>query len=201
MSRGAGNAALRSDVTDGIIESVLDELAEVGYGKLSMDSVARRAGSGKAALYRRWQSKQEMVLDAVTTISTPTLSAETSGDLRTDLVDLVSSANDWLGGTRMSRILPDLLAEAKRNPDLAVALNRLAATRREHALRMINTAASRGEVAADADIEYAIDLMAGPIFWRICGRRQQTTPEFLERVVGTILHALAADPASTPRRV
>jgi AcrR family transcriptional regulator len=192
MSRGAGNTALRPDVTGGILESVLTELAEVGYGRLSMDSVARRAGSGKSALYRRWQSKEEMVLDALASISTPSPKRDTSTGLREDIREAVYGVNEWLSDARMSRIMPDLLAEAKRNPDLATALDRLAGNRRQHALSIINAAVARGDVAVDADIEYAIDLMAGPIFWRICGLRKETNVPFLDKVVDTILHTLGA---------
>ena len=186
----SGHRALRSDVTDGIIEAVLDELADVGYGRLSMDGVARRAKAGKAALYRRWSSKQEMVLDAVTTISVPAL-PETSGDLRTDVAALVRGVDEWISDPRMTRVLPDLLAEAVRNTDLADALTaRIGVTRRESGRVVIMAAIDRGEVRPDVDLEYALDLVAAPVFWRICGRRLPTTPEFLDRVVGTVLNAL-----------
>jgi AcrR family transcriptional regulator len=188
---GSFNAALKPEVTGGIIEAVLDELATVGYGRLSMDGVARRARAGKAALYRRWPSKQDMVLDVVTSISVPATETGSSGDLVADVVEIVQGVNDWLTDMRMSRILPDLLAEAKRSPELADALTtRLGITRREHAHTVIDAAISRGDVSADVDVEYAVDLMAGPIFWRICGLRQDTTPEFLDQVVDTVLHAL-----------
>lgn len=184
-------ASLRSTVTDGIIGAVLDELAAVGYGKLSMDGVARRAKAGKAALYRRWPSKQEMVLDAVTSISLPAVKSGSSGDLEADIVDLVHGVNEWLSDARMSRILPDLLAEAKRNPDLADALTaRIGVTRREYGHAVIDAAIARGVLRRDLDVEYALDLLAAPIFWRICGRREKTTPEFLDRVVDSVLHAL-----------
>ena len=188
-----GRAALKADVTDGIIEAVLDELADVGYGKLSMDGVARRARAGKAALYRRWPAKQDMVLDAVTRISLPVVVGGSSGDLVTDVVNLVQSVDDWLSNPRMARILPDLLAEAKRNPSLADALTeQVGVTRREYGHAMMREAVKRGELSADLDVEYALDLVAAPVFWRICGRRQDTTPEYLDRVVDTVLHALGA---------
>jgi AcrR family transcriptional regulator len=196
MTEGTGaerslKPTLRREVTDGIIAAVLDELADVGYGKLSMDGVARRARAGKAALYRRWPTKQDMVLDAVASISLPVRETLTSGDLVTDVVDIIHSVDNWLGESRMSRIMPDLLAEAKRNGELADALTaRLGVTRREYGHAVLEEARRRGELAADVDVEYALDLMAGPIFWRICGRRQNTTPEFLDLVVDTVLHAL-----------
>lgn len=193
-SRSA-RAALRSDVTDGILGAVLDELAAVGYGKLSMDGVARRARAGKAALYRRWPSKQDMVLDAVTSISLPAGKSTSSGALPADIADLVHGVNDWLSDPLMSRILPDLLAEAKRNTDLAAALTaRIAVSRREYGHLVIGAAIDRGELSPHVDVEYALDLVAAPIFWRICGRRQDTTPQFLDRVVDSVLHALGVEP-------
>lgn len=190
----SSKAALRSDVTDGIVEAVLDELAEAGYGKLSMDAVARRARAGKAALYRRWPSKQDMVLDVVTSISLPAATSVGSGDLVADVAELVHNVNAWLSDARMSRIMPDLLAEAMRNAALAAALTeRLGVARREYGRAVIDAAMARGDVRPDLDVEYALDLMAAPIFWRICGRRQHTTPQFLDRVVDSVLHTLGAE--------
>ena len=56
---------LREDVTDAIRSAVFDELAAVGYGRMSIEGIARRAGVGKAAVYRRWRSKLPLVLDTV----------------------------------------------------------------------------------------------------------------------------------------
>ncbi len=178
-------------MTDGIVEAVLDELADVGFGRLSMDGVARRARAGKAALYRRWPSKQEMVLDVVAVLSVPAAATVPSDDLVADVTALVAGVDAWLSDVRMSRILPDLLAEAMRNPELADALTRRVGTaRRGYGQAVIDAAIARGEVSPDVDSEYVLDLVAAPVFWRICGRRLKTGPEFLERVVDSVLHAL-----------
>ncbi|KMO82824.1 TetR-like C-terminal domain-containing protein [Mycolicibacterium chlorophenolicum] len=187
----ATKANLRAQVTDGIVEAVLDELADVGFGRLSMDGVARRARAGKAALYRRWPSKQEMVLDVVTELSVPMAATTPSDDLAADIAALVGGVDDWLTDARMSRILPDLLAEAMRNPGLAAALtDRLGAARRGYGQAVIDAAIARGEVSSDVDSEYVLDLVAAPVFWRFCGRREPTGPAFLDRVVDSVLHAL-----------
>lgn len=182
---------LRPQVTDGIVEAVLDELADVGFGRLSMDGVARRARAGKAALYRRWPSKQEMVLDVVAGLSIPAAETVPSDDLRSDVAALVAGVDAWLSDERMSRILPDLLAEAMRNPELADALTRRIGTaRRGYGQAVIDAAVARGEVRSDVDSEYVLDLIAAPVFWRICGRRQRTSPELLDRVVDSVVHAM-----------
>ena len=56
---------LQESVTAAITSAMFDQLAEVGYARMSMDAVARRAGVGKAALYRRWPCKQAMLIDLV----------------------------------------------------------------------------------------------------------------------------------------
>ena len=189
-------ATLRAGVTDGIVEAVLDELAAVGFGRLTMDGVARRARAGKAALYRRWSSKQEMVLEVVTTISVPMAETTPTEDLADDVARLVHGVADWLADARMSRIVPDLIAEAMRNPELAAALTeRLGSARRNYGQAVIDAAIARGEVSPDVDSEYVLDLIAAPVFWRTCGRREQTTPAYLDRVVGTVLRELGADAA------
>ncbi|WP_033329711.1 MULTISPECIES: TetR/AcrR family transcriptional regulator [Actinomadura] len=182
---------LSPELTVAITEAVLSELAEVGFGQLSMDGVARRARAGKSALYRRWPSKQEMVLDAVSSVSVPIADVRTSHDLRTVVTLLVESVDNWLSDDMNRRILPDLLAEALRNPDLGEALTtRIGLIRRTHYRRVLEERISTGEVDADADIEYALDLLAGPLFWRVCGRRQSSSPALRENVVQSVLDVL-----------
>ena len=65
----AGAAVLRVDITVAIRNAVMNELAEVGYGRLSIEAVARRAGVGKTAIYRRWNNKLEMVLEIVSDVA------------------------------------------------------------------------------------------------------------------------------------
>jgi len=66
-----GGARLRPELTDAMLTAALDQLEEFGYERLSMDQVARRAGVGKAALYRRWSGKLEMVVDALAGLRDP----------------------------------------------------------------------------------------------------------------------------------
>jgi AcrR family transcriptional regulator len=191
VSRRSPGGVLDAEVTAAILDAALAELADLGYGRLSMDGVARRAKAGKAALYRRWPAKQDMVLAAVTRVSLPVAQSSSTGDIRTDVVNLVGGVDAWISDPLMSRVLPDLLAEARRNPELAQALtSALGAPRRNYGRTIIEAAIDRGEVQPDVDIEYVLDLVAAPVFWRVCGLRQETTPGFLDRVVGTVLHAL-----------
>lgn len=180
------------DLTGSITEAVLAELAEVGYGQLSMDGVARRAKAGKSALYRRWPSKQEMILDAVTGVSVPAVEVDASQDLRAIVTVIVGSVDDWLSSGLARRILPDLIAEALRNPALDEALTeRIGVMRRGYWREVFEERIATGEVDADADIEYALDLLAGPVFWRVCGRRQESSQTLRENVIQSVLDVLS----------
>lgn len=187
---------LRGSVTDSITESVLHELAEVGYGRLTMENVAKRAGSSKATLYRRWPSKQEMVLDAVATASRPALPGAIDADLRGHLRKLVRSVYDWLSEPLMRLILPDLLAEGLRSGVLDQALTQHIGEPRRRTTASVMAAAKRdGVVRPDADIEFALDLIAAPIYWRLCVLRTDVDEDYLEQVVDLTYRQLSAKDA------
>ncbi|MBA8930618.1 AcrR family transcriptional regulator [Kutzneria viridogrisea] len=108
---------------------MLAELVERGYARLSMEGVAKRAGSGKSALYRRWRTKQEMVLAVLAGIGVPMADVADTGTLRGDLHATVVAVAEWLTEPPFSRIVPDLVAEATRTPELAEGIARTMRTR------------------------------------------------------------------------
>jgi AcrR family transcriptional regulator len=184
-----GAAVLQPEVTAAITEAVLDELAETGYGKLSMEAVARRAGVGKSALYRRWPSKQEMVMAVLADFSLELATAPDTGSLRGDLLGLLRALMDWLTHPRFSRILPDLAAEGVRNPDVAEAV------RAAIGAAVLRRAVDRGELPAGTDLEMALDLIAAPLYWRLSVRRAPAEPGYLDHVADVVLRALKGDPS------
>lgn len=182
---------LSAEVTDAIIDAVLAELADVGYGQLSMDGVARRARAGKSALYRRWPSKQEMVLDAVARVSLPHVALLRTDDLETVVSLMVQSVESWLTDSLTRKVVPDLIAEALRNQGLGEALtDRIGLMRRNYWREELEARVATGEVDAGADIEYALDLLAAPLFWRLCARREDPSDVLRAQTVQTVLNAL-----------
>ena len=81
----AGGPVLQDAVTNALTTAFFEELAETGYGRLSMEAVARRAGAGKAALYRRWPSKQAMTAALVSQAATEAPEVADTGSLRGDV--------------------------------------------------------------------------------------------------------------------
>ncbi|MFD3565157.1 TetR/AcrR family transcriptional regulator [Streptomyces sp. NPDC058686] len=163
----AGAAVLREDVTEAIRSAVFEELAAVGYARMSIEGIARRAGVGKTAVYRRWRSKLHLVLDLVSAIAVQGLPAPDTGSLEGDLRLLYEVTSRALRHPVAGQIIPDLQAEAARNPEIAEAMQKaLREGQYGVANGIVRSAAARGEVRADLDEDLALDLISGPLYWR-----------------------------------
>jgi AcrR family transcriptional regulator len=177
-----GGAALRQQVTDAITEATFAELAESGYARLSMEAVARRAGVGKAALYRRWSSKQEMIAELIRQAVRDTLPPiPDTGALHTDLRQLLTTFRDQLSNPAVRTIGVSLFAEAHHNEALAEVLQTtVAAPRRENARRVLRAAMDRGELPDHLDVELASDLFIAPLGFRILVLGGDTDDAYLD---------------------
>ncbi|MEV5491856.1 TetR/AcrR family transcriptional regulator [Streptomyces bobili] len=174
----AGAAVLREDVTEAIRAAVFEELATVGYARMSIEGIARRAGVGKTAVYRRWRSKLHLVLDIVSAIAVQGLPAPETGSLEGDLRVLYEVTSRALRHPVASQIIPDLQAEAARNPEIAEAMQKALRDGQEGvALKIVAAATQRGEVRGDLDDELALDLISGPLYWRSVVIRSPKLPK------------------------
>jgi AcrR family transcriptional regulator len=189
----AGAAVLRDDITTAIRAAVMQELADNGYGRLSIEAVARRAGVGKTAVYRRWSNKLEMVLEIVSAVAARQVALPDTGSLRGDLDILLRVVAHALQHRLASQIIPDLLAEAARTPKIAETLHRtLRAYQHELGTHLVGRAVARGELPAATDPEAAVDLFLGPIYWRLAVTRQPVDETYLAGLTETIVAALTA---------
>jgi AcrR family transcriptional regulator len=186
-----GAAVLQPEITTAITEAVLDELAERGYARLSMESVAKRAGVGKSALYRRWASKQEMALAVIAEFSVGQAAMPDTGSLNGDIRQSLEAIAQWLCHPKFSRILPDLVAEMGRNPELSdVVEGMIGQPRRERGVVILEHAIERGELDPNADFELALDLLAAPIYWRLLVRDGQVEAGYLDKLTAMLSRAL-----------
>jgi AcrR family transcriptional regulator len=158
-----------------------------------MDRVAARAGVGKAALYRRWRSKQTMLVDVIARVATRTALPPDTGSLRGDVLAFIEDALAVLRDPIASRVISDLVAEAHRSPELADALFAgYRDPRREAGAAMLRRAVERGELPPDVDAELALDLLAGPLYMRavVAGDRLDAT--YAQRLADAFLRAVQA---------
>jgi len=197
--RPAGAAVLREEVTDAIRAAVFAELASVGYGRMSIESIARRAGVGKAAVYRRWPSKLPIVLDVVSALAVHSLPAPDTGTLLGDVKALLGATARILQHPLAAQILPDLLAESARTPEIAQAVHSTVRdTQRAIAAAVVAKAVERGELPPDTDVDLALDLATGPLYWRLIMVRTPPPPGYLDGLATATTAALSAAHTSTP---
>lgn len=189
-----GGAVLRQRVTEAVTEAAFLELAEAGYARMSMESVARRAGVGKAALYRRWPSKQAMVTELVRSKVTDTLPpTPATGALHTDLRELLATFRSQLANPLLARIAAGLLAEASHDDALTEALYAgVTAPRRAAARTVLQGAIDRGELPPGLDLDLGTDLLIAPLAFRILVIQGRSDDEYLETLTNAIEAALKA---------
>ncbi|OKH98003.1 TetR family transcriptional regulator [Streptomyces sp. CB02056] len=184
---------LQDSVTEAIAAAFFEELAAVGYARLSLETVAKRAGAGKAAIYRRWPSKLDMTVALIRAVAVDASEIKDTGTLRGDVLAFLTATADALRHPLPAKIIPDLLAEAVRTPELAqVLLTAVRDPRRSKATDLLERAVDRGELPADLDRELALDLLAGPLYWRLAVVHTATAPDYLDRLTDKLLAAFAA---------
>ncbi len=134
-----------------ILASTLDLLAERDYERVTLDEVAARTGKAKTTLYRRWATKEDLVLAAIGTAGRPPEIGRLPdlGSLRSDLLAVVDSP--WLGGpTRRLAIFTGLLSATRSSPRLGEVVRReITEPYVEVYRRLLQRAVDRGEFAAD----------------------------------------------------
>ncbi len=189
----AGAAVMQPAVTQALTRAFFAEWAERGYAALSLENVARRAGVGKAAIYRRWRSKADMAGVSLSAVGIAITEVADTGSLQSDILALLFSIRRVLRHPVVRRILPDVHAEIARSPDLRAAIRPFQTARRQHIHLMVDRAIARGELAPPVDYEMVADLIAAPIYWRQIvtgGRADRRYVETLATVLFTSITAM-----------
>ncbi|WP_433289619.1 TetR/AcrR family transcriptional regulator [Pseudonocardia sp. CA-142604] len=117
-----GRTRRRGDALLAVVhQAVLDELDEVGLGRLTMEGIARRAETAKTSLYRRWPSPEELLLDAIAAAYPVEVPSPAADDLRGDLIRALELMIAW-SRHPTARAVQAVLAERHRHPALVDAL-------------------------------------------------------------------------------
>lgn len=177
-------------VDEAILGATAELLGEVGFTGLTVDAVAARAGVGKATIYRRWDGKEQLVLDALTA-SRMQLETPDTGALRTDLLAFYLPLTEADAQEGAIRLMPALAAQAAVDERLAERLRAFVSDRRTPVAELIARGRDRGEVADDLDVELAIDLLTGPIMYRLYFSGLPVDASLVEDLVDRVLRAIA----------
>lgn len=173
-----------------ILDAALDVLAETGYDGMTIDMVAARAKAGKATLYRRWSSKEDLVIDAVARMKSGDLNLSSppdTGTLRGDLVAMVKSPTLKNAEHRL-KVMAGIMSMIARNPELAAVAHAALIEPRAAANRLIfQRAIDRGEIPADADLEMLSTLGAAIVNFRSLMLQQPVDRDFMIRTIDQVV--------------
>lgn len=193
VPRRRGRGRPRDPETDTKITRAAAELLLLrGFDKTTVDEVAARAGVGKATVYRRWPSKEDLAVAAMETLYSAEFPEPDTGSIQDDLAasyrSLIAFANTETGAAylRMS------ITESVRDERIA-ALYRASSQRREaESRRTLERAIERGEVRADVDIDSVVQWLSGIVTARVILGRPVPTLDEVDALVEFTLRGIRA---------
>jgi AcrR family transcriptional regulator len=178
-------------VDGAILAATLELVAEVGIHDFRMDDVAERAGVGKAAIYRRYRSKDELVTATVAALVSE-ITVPDTGSTREDLLALMRGAVEVYGDPIKAGVMPSLVGAMPQRPELARAVRDGFLSQRRAALRaVLDRGVARGDLRADLDVELALDVLGGALFYRLLVTGGPIDGDLAEGVAELILRGFA----------
>lgn len=174
------------------MQAALELCQEVGYGKLSIEGIASRAGVGKNTIYRWWPSKGAVLLDGLLSAMSVDASMADTGDIVADLKAQMIAAVGALGDTPLGAQYRALIGEAQHNPELARALlDRFIEPLRTASALRIELAQRKGQIRADLDSEFLVEMLYGPLYYRMLLTQRVPERARIEAIVDTAFAGIA----------
>ncbi|MGK9461780.1 TetR/AcrR family transcriptional regulator [Streptomyces sp. G6] len=190
--RGPGRPR-QAHVTRAVLDAVVDLVAESGMGALTMDAVAARAGVSKPAMYRRWPTKQDLVIAAAESRIGP-LTVPDMGDFRAELRAVLTARMEAYRQPGVDRLLAGVIgaaAEAGAEPGAYRAYTSRVMRETRH---LLERGVARGDVRPDVDVADAATLVAASLVFRMVGEQRMPDDALVESMVELIGRAVGTRP-------
>jgi AcrR family transcriptional regulator len=186
-----------AELEQAIRDATITELANVGYGNVTIESVAARAQTGKASIYRRWPTKQELVVDSVgCLLSGPLLSVagprlDDSVSTRDAILGLVRQAAEVMTGPH-GDAMRSIMGESLRDQEFCSTVEcDFYDPRKQALIELLERGVARGEVRPDAVRALVPDVLAGTLVYRLLVRRQPVVDaDLVDFVDGVVMPAV-----------
>ncbi|NJO41279.1 MAG: TetR/AcrR family transcriptional regulator [Cyanobacteria bacterium CRU_2_1] len=165
-----------------ILQAALELLAEVGYQTMSIEAIASRAGVGKATIYRRYTSKEELVADALASAREKPIIPNT-GSFKEDIGFMLEQAAKTFD-TVGRQTLALTISSASSSPQFAqIYWTKYMQPRRKAFAEIFERAKARGEIRSDLDTELTLDLMMGSVLYAVVFRSDTPIEPHIRRVM------------------
>ena len=170
-----------------ILDAALSEYATRGLDGMSVDAVAARAGVSKATIYRRFASKVELVVAAASTIAEETAPKPDTGALIEDLTGNLANLCKLLGDPIVGASIRQIVVDAPHNEDLARMHREFVEKRRDATRAQLRSAIDRGELRPEINVDFALDELVGPVFYRYLMLGDEVDHDYIDQVVEAFL--------------
>lgn len=196
-ARHHGNRHGRSEQARlAVLEAADDLLAERGFDRVTIEGIAARAGVAKQTIYRWWDSKADILFDALAVDADEHFTPPDHGDLGSDLRDHLRQLAAFLVSTDAGAVCRALAGQAQLDRAVADRFRaEFLARQRDRDRAPFLRARQRGELAPGADIDLAVDQLVGPVYYRVLVTGQGVPPRFTDALVAGYL---AQDPRAAP---
>ena len=180
------------EIDAAVLEAALAVLDEVGYGRLTLEAVARRAGTTKPAIYRRWRDRRRLVLAALGS----RLGEAAAPDTGCTLCDLDECLKVFVAAFR--RMPPDVIgplyADCAGDPELRDAfMTALFEPPRAAVRATLERAYERGDLREEVDLELMLDVIGSLVHYRALFGHAPTSDAQIEQAVEALLQGAARD--------
>jgi len=172
---------------EAIQSAAIELMQEVGYERCTIEAIAAKAHASKATIYRRWKNKQELLVSAVNRHTFCTPPEVDQGNLRDDLIEMISEKIKNLKGPD-GAVVSVLLTAAKNDPELGKLIPiSIRESQDDTVMHIIDRGIKRGEISKDANIELLLEILPGIFTYRIFMTHQPVNRKFIEQLVDGIL--------------
>ena len=176
-----------NEARQAILKSALELLDEVGFGSLSIEGVAARAGVGKATVYRWWKHKAEIVMEAFLTKVQPELDFP-PGELFEEALRNQLLRVSRIFASKMGPVIGTVIGAGQSEPELLRDFYRnWVEPRRTHARKMLQEAVDRGEVRSDVPPDVILDLLYGAMYFRLLVRKDRIDKAYAESIANIVM--------------
>lgn len=166
-----------------ILAASYDMLLESGFGAITVEKIAERAKVSKATIYKWWPNKAAVVMDSFLSAAMSRLPVPDTGSVMNDIIIQVSNLTRFLT-SREGKVINELIAEGQCDSKLAEEYRtRYFNPRRLDSRRILERGVQRGELKKDLDIELCMDLIYGPVFYRLLITGEQLDQPFIETLI------------------
>ncbi len=178
------------EVRKRILGAALELLEAGGFGQVTVEAIAERAGASKATVYRWWRNNAAVIIEAFRDTVAPEVPFADTGSFRDDIRTQLQGFARVLSG-RGGRIVTAVIAAARDDPEVAEAFRSIwSMPRRAEAKQMLRRSQRRGQLRKDVDLDLVLDAFYGPLYYRLLTKNEQPSQKYAEMLADLVLRGL-----------